>query len=294
MGNLTEEQLLEKSIILEKDQRIAQLENELANTKNRALTVFEENQTLKASDAINEKRAMLEYELKIAEQFSRSGAFPKMSPEQCYTLMKAGEEMGLAPIVALNMLYVVNGKIGPYGDKMLGYILSKGYKVKYENETEDQVTVTIYKEVNSYDDPNYNPNATLNGEPIILASYTETAKANEQVLQNSKALKFARGNKLRFHAIRKIASFHLPHLFMGCGDSFSQDYPEWAEGEKTKLTDQNGNTLIPVSNDEILEMINQAKTIQELDGIKKDHKKIITKDINLVSKLGERKKELEL
>jgi len=269
--NLNEDQLLEQSIILEKDQRITELEKELAQTKTRALKVYEQNTMLKASDVVNEKKALLDYELQVAGQFSKSGAFPAMSPEQCYTLMKAGEEMGLAPIVALNMLYVVNGKIGPYGDKMLGYILSKGYKVKYAEESNDAVTVTIYND---------------------SESYTETANANEQILKTSKALKFARGNKLRFHAIRKIASFHLPHLFMGCGDSFSQDYPEWAEGEQTKLRDADGNTLIPVSNEEILEKINQAETIQELDAIKTEHKAIITKDINLVSKLGQRKQQV--
>ena len=291
-GLLSQDELLTQQIILEKDQRIAQLEKEKASLTNRTLLVHEKNQALMSSEILQQKLAMLEFEdrkmqmqLKQAERFAASKAFPSNTPEQCYVLMQAGEEMGVSPIVALNMLYIVNGHINPYGDKMLGYILSKGYKVEYSNETIhykdksrlSEVTVRVFND---------------NGE-----DYTETAKSTDQIIIKSLikgAASFALKNKLRFHAIRMIASFHLPHLFMGCGDNFTPDFEQWKENESTKLKDKDGNTIVVIKNKELVALIENAKSNEELLMIHDNHKSEISKDINLVSLLGKKKKEFDV
>lgn len=287
---LTEEQLVTQQIILEKDQKIAQLEKEKASLTNRSLAVHQKNEMLMSSEDVQQKMAMLEYEdkkinmqLKRAAQFAASKAFPTATPEQCLVLMQAGEEMGLSPIVSMNLLYVVNGHINPYGDKMLGYILSKGYKVEYKDEVtnhqnkneESKVTVRIYNETESYE---------------------ETASSKDQIIIKSLvkgAASFALKNKLRFHAIRMIASFHLPHLFMGCGDNFSPDFDKWAEGETMKIKTKEGNTVVVISDEDILSRINDASDQDELDELMASHKAAITKDINLVSAFGAKKKTFE-
>lgn len=227
----------------EKELKIIELEKELIGVKNRALKVHEKNEMLMSSPDISQKIALMDYELKIAKQFADSKAFPSFSPEQIYTIIQAGKEFGISPVVSLNMLYIVNGSIKFYGDKMIGYILMKGYRIRYENETDSQVTAIIFNEVESY---------------------SETAKDTDQIIQKSKAAGFAKKNKLRFHAVRMIASFHLPHLFMGVSDVFNPEYTEWKEENK------------PLSIEEInqreedkrtLEFIEKAKTDEELETI---------------------------
>lgn len=251
-----------------KEKTNTELKEEIADLKIRSLEVYEQNNILKHSPEVAKKMAIMEYDLKIAEKFSRSKAFPDAAPEQIYTLIKAGEEMNLSPIVSLNMLYVVNGHIGPYGDKMLGYILSKGYRVKYTEESDEGVTVEIYK---------------------IGESYIEKASIDDEVLKKSKAIKFAAKHKLRFHAIRMIASFHLPHLFMGCSDGFSEDYKEY---ERTTIQDKNGNIIKQVTDINISEILEAAKDIDELEDIKSKYKAEITKDIILLTAYGDIKKEM--
>lgn len=285
---LTEEELVTKQIILEKDQMIAKLEKEKASLTNRSLAVHQKNEMLMSSEVIQQKMAMLEYEdklmesqLKIAKRFSDSKAFPTASPEQIYTLIKAGEEMGLKPIVALNLLYVVNGHINPYGDKMLGYILQQGYRVEYVNEDETVVTVRIYK---------------LDFDGNVIEEYIETASIQDQIIKKSMvkgAASFALKNKLRFHAIRMIASFHLPHLFMGCGDNFSPDFESWKEGETMKIKDESGNTIQLVDDLDLKSQIESAPDLETLELIELNNKSIIIKSVILVSAVGARKKFLQ-
>jgi len=176
--------------------------------------VYEENQQLTASPEIAAEIAKMDYQLKMAAQFSKSGAFPKMSPEQIYTVMKSGEEMGLKPIEALQTLYVVNGSIKPYGDKMIAMLRKKGYKIEYVSEDNTHCLVRIFNKDETY---------------------SETARADDPVLRNSKAMKFAPKQKLRFHAVRQIVSFHLPHLFGSVTDEFTSDFREWEEENKPEM-----------------------------------------------------------
>lgn len=246
-----------------KDQQIAELKEQVASLKVRGLRTYEENSMLKASPQVAMMKAKMDYDLAMATQFVKSGAFPKMSAEQVYTIMKAGEEMGLRPIEALNGLYIVNGSINPYGKFMVAKIKGNGWKIEYLNETTDRVTIRVSK-----------------GDE----AFEETVVANDPILMKSNAFKFARFSKLRYHGLRRIVSFHLAHLFGGITD------PETAEYYDQSF-DDHGNTAI-LTNPELMQLINEAKDLDELEEIARENVQI-KKDINLLSALGAAKKRHE-
>lgn len=193
--------------------RINELESEKNNLTARALKVHEKNTMLQASPEIAMQVAEMDFQIKMAQQFIASKAFPNMTPEQAFTIIKAGQEMGLKPLEAMNTLYIVNGAIKPYGDKMVAILLKNGYRIKYLNETDESLDVRVYND-NGFDE-------------------TEHVSANDPILKNSRAMKFAKKNKMRFHGVRMIASFHLSHLFGSVTDEFTGDYRDW-ENEQPK------------------------------------------------------------
>ena len=155
---------------------------------------------------------------------------------------------------------------------MIGYIKSNGYDVQYLDETLDSVRVVISK-----------------GDE----RYEETAKSSEQILQNSKAIKFAKQNKLRFHAVRKIASFHLPHLFMGCGDDFTSEFRDWDEGQSVKITDKDGNTVVNMDEGIVEYLETFEGDSEELEAFFLKNKNKIIKNVALTSLYGKTKARIE-
>lgn len=247
-------------VVLEKSQEIAELEKLLAQSEkekasmtNRALKVHQENELLKAaSPEVVVKRAEMELQLEMAAKFIASGAFPKgMTPEQAFTIMRAGQEMGLKEVESLQTLYIVNGAIKPYGDKMIARLTEKGYRIEYKNETKEGVDVRVWK---------VNPKT-----PEQEFDVTEHADANDQVLKNSKAMGFSAKNKLRFHGIRMIVSFHLPHLFTSVSDMFTPEFTEYEE-EKKKALDV-GHQDYQKERNRIVRHIEGAKTVEALNQV---------------------------
>lgn len=258
-------------LTIELEQKTIELEKTNIKVVSKGLEVHEKNQLLMSSKEIAEMQAQFDFEMKTAKTLCDAKAFPVSSPEQAYVIMKAGQEMGLSPIVSLNMLAIINGHISAWGDKRLGYILSKGYKVEYLNETDTQVTVRIYNDKESYE---------------------ETATDQDQVIKDKKAIGFAKKNKLRFHAIGMIASFKLPHLFMGIGDTFTKEYLE-AQETKEDATIK-GKVEVGITGEEVTRLMSEARDIQELEDIYKEHQKMITKNIKLLSAYGGFKKSFEV
>lgn len=230
----TEQKLEEKTKELD---RLTQENNQL---RRKGLMIAEENKQLAASPEIAVQVAEMEYHLKMAKQFVASKAFPNMTPEQAFTIIKAGEEMGLKPVEAMNSLYIVNGSINPYGMHMIGRLTGMGYKIEYFDENKDQVSVRITKEED--------------GKEVF--NEVETAQANDPQLANSKALKFARSNKLRYHAVRKIINFYLPHLFGSITDFGTEAYKKESQSfEKNHYEKER---------ERILEYIESCETVEEL------------------------------
>jgi hypothetical protein len=163
--------LAEKQKVLESDQKTVKAVNSMVTYKeiNTSLTDFKDIAHQEA--ILNYQIKLINHELTVAKQFSEARAFGDYKPEQIYSMMKAGQEMGLKPIESLQLLYIVNGKIRPYGDKMIAIITKHGYKIKYLDESPKGVTVKVTHE-NGFDE-------------------SEIVRSDDQILQNSKAAKFA-------------------------------------------------------------------------------------------------------
>lgn len=203
-----------QKIIYDKDKLINSLnaeindhKKEILNMQARAFKVHEKNKLYEADPSLASEMARMEFQLSIAAKFILSKAFKAKSAEEAYVIIKAGAEMGLKPVEAMQTLYIVNGAVKPYGDKMLSLITKHGYKVEYLDETEKSVTVRCYDPKGDFD-------------------VKEVVNDTDQIIIQSKAKTFAKKNKLRFHGIRMIASFHLPHLFNSVQDEFTIDYNE--------------------------------------------------------------------
>lgn len=227
----------------------SRLQNEILATKARTLRVYEDNEMMKAAPAIAAKMAEMKFELAMADQFIKSGAFPKgMTAEQAYTVIRAGAEMGMKPLEAMNTLYIVNGAIKPYGKNMIARLTGQGYKIEYTAESENGVTVTV---------------RTPEGE-----TFTEIVTKNDKVLKNSKAMGFSDKNKMRFHGVRMILDFHLPHLFGSVSDLFQDEAVEFDQTQKdardiAKVEDRK-------QRQRILDHIDSAKTMEQLEQVR-DH-----------------------
>ena len=255
------ENLEEKVITLEKELLIAQ--QQIVKSENKAVMIKEKMTELEQFPEIAKMNAMLDYELKMARQFIASGAFPGKTPEQAYVIINAGKVLGLQPMQALGQLYVVNGNIGFWGAGLVAQLAKHGVKFTYENETANGVTVK----------------ATYEGE-----TYSEIVKDSDQILTKSKAMTFAKKNKMRFHGVRMIANFYLAHLLNG----ISVWEPDDIEASKEL---QKGEEYF-----DLKEIIENCETLEQLDKIMKDHKKVLTspKNIDLLSLYGQVRKEFEL
>ena len=255
------ENLEEKVITLEKELLIAQ--QQIVKSENKAVMIKEKMTELEQFPEIAKMNAMLDYELKMARQFIASGAFPGKTPEQAYVIINAGKVLGLQPMQALGQLYVVNGNIGFWGAGLVAQLAKHGVKFTYENETANGVTVK----------------ATYEGE-----TYSEIVKDSDQILTKSKAMTFAKKNKMRFHGVRMIANFYLAHLLNG----ISVWEPDDIEASKEL---QKGEEYF-----DLKEMIENCETLEQLDKIMKDHKKVLTspKNIDLLSLYGQVRKEFKL
>lgn len=255
------ENLEEKVITLEKELLIAQ--QQIVKSENKAVMIKEKMTELEQFPEIAKMNAMLDYELKMARQFIASGAFPGKTPEQAYVIINAGKVLGLQPMQALGQLYVVNGNIGFWGAGLVAQLAKHGVKFTYENETANSVTVK----------------ATYQGE-----TYSEIVKDSDQILTKSKAMTFAKKNKMRFHGVRMIANFYLAHLLNG----ISVWEPDDIEASKEL---QKGEEYF-----DLKEMIENCETLEQLDKIMIDHKKVLTspKNIDLLSLYGQVRKEFKL
>jgi hypothetical protein len=235
--------------LADKDRAIVALEQKHNKTVNKSLVVFEENRVLKASTDVTNEIARMEHELKVADYFIQSGAFKAQNAAQAYVIIKAGREMGLEPVESMQALYLVNGGVKYYGDKMIAQITKRGFRVEYKNETPDEVTVRIFHPETGFD-------------------VSERVTSSDQILQKSNAVKFAKKHKMRFHGVRIIASFHLPHLFGSTIDEFTPEFNEWQDSQPKGLK--------AVAEDKeakrVLDYIAQCKTIEDLKEVNNDVK----------------------
>lgn len=260
VNKLSDDTIKDKQIeILELKNKLVTSENEIASMKVRSMKVYEENQMLKANPDIAARKAEMDYMLSMADRFIKSGAFNVKNPEQAYTIMKAGKEMGLAEVESLNALYIVNGTINFYGKHMVARLTNLGYKIQYLEESNKSLKVRVYKEDGTFDE-------------------TEKVTDDDQILLKSKAMSFAKKNKMRYHGIRMIINFHLPHHFGSVSDMMTEEYHEVEHKIK------------PYELEQMRERIQSCDSEEELDQYFQENKAIITKDINLTMEVGKMRK----
>lgn len=216
--------------------------SEKTRTEARAMKVYEKNRMNELSPTTAGQLAEMEVFLKMAEKFTKSGAFPKFTPEQAYTIIQAGREMNMQPVESLQAMYIVNGTVKFYGDKMAARILHHGFRLQYRDETPNGVKVRCF-----------------HPDPSVGFDVTEVVTDKDQILQRSKAIGFAKKNKMRFHGIRMIASFHLPHLFGSTADEFTSDFnaePSVVDIEKVNFNKEKTR---------LLAAIEKADTVEKLE-----------------------------
>lgn len=248
--------------IKELQEQLLEKEKQIVISEHKAVTAREKLLEATQFPEIARQSAQLEYDLKLARQFVASKAFPHMTPEQAYVLMKAGQDLGLTPMQSIGSLYIVNGAVGFWGAGLVAQLTKNGVVMSYEDESVSGVTVV----------------ATYKG-----AIFKEVVTDKDQILQKSKAMQFAKKNKMRYHGVRMLATFHFPHMLSG----LSVWEPDDIEAAKEL---QKGEEYF-----DIKELIEAATTVAELEAIMTEHKKELTnpRNIDLLAVYGRVKKEFE-
>jgi hypothetical protein len=253
---------------LELQNQLVQVQQQLNKSNAKGIDVTSKLNMLQSSPEIQTKLAELEYQVRLAQYMIESKAFPNMTPAQAIVTMKAGKEMGMDEIESLTDLYIVNGQVKFHSKGLAGRITKYGYKISFTNESADSVTVTITKESEGF-------------------SQSYIVRASEQILQRSKAMGFAKANKMRFHGIRQIANFHLAHLF-GSAALWDEDDMDAAKER------QNDNGGIPNKSEKekerIIKLIENAKTIDDVNRIVAN---IPHEHEELIEMLADKKNEIE-
>lgn len=74
----------------------------------------------------------------------------KGDTETIYALARYGEPYGLAPIHAVQRLYVINGRIEPSAQVLAGVVMSAGHEVRFEETSSSICTVAIRRDGTDY------------------------------------------------------------------------------------------------------------------------------------------------
>lgn len=173
---------------------------------------------------------------RMAESFAKSGAFGADIKGNGYAALvkiQAGFEMGMAPMEAMNSLYIVNGHVSIYGSAMVKRLRRFGWTLKYDDQPKS-CTVTVKKGDEEY-------------------SFTST----EDMMVKSQAYKFAPMEKLRYHAISRIIRFNIPEV-MDAGITYLKEEIEDMPMAEIKEVEAS------FSLDEALAKVIEAKTGDEL------------------------------
>ncbi|TXH08061.1 MAG: hypothetical protein E6R04_11595 [Spirochaetes bacterium] len=195
---------------------------------------------------------------KMAEAFAKSGAFGKDVANGYVALAKiqAGFEMGMAPMEAMNSLYIVNGHISIWGTAQSRLLKRKGYKLQYEDKDDEkgqpiECKVTVSK-----------------GDEV----YIYTAMASE--VKDKQGYKIAPKNKLRWHGLGQIIRFDIPEV-MDAGISYLAEEVEDMSDERPKVSVVEDEYFPPVSH--YIEFVKMVKSREEYLKLKEDAQKHLSK-----------------
>ena len=164
----------------------------------------------------------------MATDFIASKAVPRgiENAEQLIMLFQAGYEMGMKPVEAMNSLYIVNGKITPWGPAVIRRLRTFGWQIKYE-ETPISCTATVSKANESYTD-------TFTFEMATKSGYTKDRSGSLKVGWIEGA---NRTLKMRYGAISTIVKTYIPEvlgIYAGIAELELDAIPEIDNKEKIK------------------------------------------------------------
>lgn len=181
---------------------------------------------------------------KLAQNFHAANCWgPDVkNPAQALVKIQAGFEMGMAPVEAMNSLYIVNGKITIWGSAMTKRLREHGWKIEYEEKL-SEATVTISKGQERY-------------------SYTATMDELKKI--KSRAAEFAGKDKLKWHAISRLIRFHVPEV-LGAGVAYLQEEIIDAGEPSVSVVEQKSESseLANPAYDQFCSAIEQVKTRKE-------------------------------
>jgi len=86
-------------------------------------------------------------ELQVSQLLYDSNLFPSArSVAGIFTIVQFGKEVGLSPVVALNNVAIISGKLSMSGASMLALAFKHGVKADYKVETEERCTIFFTRE----------------------------------------------------------------------------------------------------------------------------------------------------
>lgn len=233
------------------------------NPKSELSTVQQTNE--QSAIRLSFDNEMFKTMLAMSERLVKGGAFSKsiQNPEQAFTIIQAGYEMGIAPIEALNGFYIVNGSIRPYGTTLTKRLRKHGWKVKIGQHDEKVCHVTITKHDEEYQ---------------YEATYAEVEKLRSQALQKSPK------DKLYYHAISRLVRYFVPDVLASVDAVYEETDGEAytpsnynrtidvVEAESPKLTLEEQTDLY----NKWLVAFNNSTTIEQLEEMKEALKTDLT------------------
>lgn len=180
----------------------------------------------------------------LAKQFHSAGCFGSdvKNPEQALVKIQAGFEIGLAPVEAMNSLYIVKGKITMWGAALAKRLRQFGWHIDYQEENQNQVTAVITQGTESH-------------------KYTATVEEVRKL--NSEALKFATKDKLRWHALGRLVRFSVPEVLGASANYLKEEVDDFAE--RSFVEDVTPNRF---NDSDIADDIANAKNNDDLNVIK--------------------------
>jgi len=142
----------------------------------------------------------------MATDFISSKAVPKgiENAEQLIMIFQAGYEMGMKPVEAMNGLYIVNGKVTPWGAAVLRQMRKHGWSIEY-TETPTSCTATVTK-------GNEKHSETFTFEEAEKSGYVKDNYGKDKVGWRDGA---NRKLKLRYGALSALIKTYIPEVVSG-------------------------------------------------------------------------------
>jgi hypothetical protein len=176
--------------------------------------------------------------MQAAELFFNSGLFPNAkNVAGVFTIVEYGKEVGIPPVVALQNISIVKGKLCMGGQAMLALARKHGVKAKVEEESEEKCAIHFQRDEEEY-------HAIFTIEDAKQAGLSE--KDNWQMYTK---------DMLKWRAVAKGCRFIAPDLLGGIY------LPEEIENLPTRTTEEKQRVELPApqENEKVEEKITDAQ-----------------------------------